>query len=74
MSPSPNYHSYLLRIWRDGVDHPWRASLQSVASGQKVPFADLHTLFAFLVEQLAEDEERGEGEVTQSSRSAENSF
>ena len=57
MSANAHYHSYLLRLWRDGTNHPWRASLQCSATGEKLAFADMRTLFAFLVEQVAGGEE-----------------
>lgn len=60
MAPNPHYHSYLLRLWRNDRNHPWRASLQSTATGEKRAFADLLTLLVFLLEQLAVGEEAGE--------------
>jgi len=45
------HQSYLLRLWRSGADSGWRASLQSVQSGERHMFADLDSLLAFLVEQ-----------------------
>ncbi len=60
MSSNPNYHSYLFRLWRDSADQPWRASLQCTASGEKVAFADILTLFTFLIEQLAIDKDADE--------------
>lgn len=60
MAANPNYHSYLLRLWRDDVDQPWRASLQSTATADTLAFADLHALLVFLVEQLTGDEETRE--------------
>lgn len=44
-------HSYLLRLWRDGSKEAWRASLQSVQTGERHMFADLDSLVAFLLEQ-----------------------
>ena len=44
-------HSYLLRLWRSGVDGSWRASLQVVQTGERHMFADLGSLLAFLIEQ-----------------------
>lgn len=44
----PDYHSYLLRVWREYRQSPWRASLESAATGQRHSFADLERLFAFL--------------------------
>ena len=49
--------SYLLRLWHGGGaggradDRCWRASLQSVKTGERHMFADLETLLAFLVDQ-----------------------
>ena len=48
-----DYHSYLLRIWRDDKRRPWQASLQSTATEQLVHFAGLEALFAFLETQSA---------------------
>ena len=56
MLANVHYHSYLLRLWRDGANHPWRASLQCSTTGEKFAFADMLTLFAFLVEQVAAGE------------------
>jgi hypothetical protein len=42
------YRAYLVRLWRDGAQEPWRASTQSVQSGEVVRFATLQELFAFL--------------------------
>jgi hypothetical protein len=39
--------SYLLRLWR-GRDKNWRASLQSVQTGERHMFADLESLQTFL--------------------------
>ena len=50
-SQSEDHHSYLLRLWRSGADGGWRASLQSVQTGERHMFADLESLLAFLVEQ-----------------------
>ncbi|MCC6458773.1 MAG: hypothetical protein IT328_27760 [Caldilineaceae bacterium] len=60
MSHSSHYHSYLLRMWRDDADQPWRASLQDTATNEKQIFADPLTLFVFLIEQLRLDEETDE--------------
>lgn len=57
MAPNPNYQSYLLRLWRDSADQPWRATLHSTASGEKFVFVGVDALFTFLAEQLALDAE-----------------
>ena len=43
-----DYHAGLLRLWRDGPGGPWRASLQDAESGERIGFADLAHLFAYL--------------------------
>ena len=44
----PNYTAYLVRLWQDHPQGPWRASAQSVQTGERVLFASLAELFAFL--------------------------
>lgn len=44
----PNYTAYLVRCWQDGKHAPWRASAQYVRTGEKLFFANLDELFAFL--------------------------
>jgi hypothetical protein len=47
--PTPvNYYAGLLRLWREGAGCPWRASLQDAESGERLGFADLEQLFAYL--------------------------
>jgi hypothetical protein len=48
------YVSYLLRLWRekDSASTWWRASLQDTLSGQRVGFAHLDELIAFLRERV----------------------
>ena len=45
------YHSFLLRLWQEEADTPWRASLQNVQTGAVMRFASLDALVAFLQEQ-----------------------
>ena len=52
VQPEERY-SYLLRLWRNGPEDGWRASLQSVQTGERHIFADLASLLAFLVEQAS---------------------
>jgi hypothetical protein len=63
----PSYISYMLRLWREmgTASTWWRASLQDPHSGERVGFAHLDELVAFLREQTgltppAEDVVRGE--------------
>ena len=43
-----DYHSYLLRLWRDGAQGVWRASLHSTAIEQVYHFASIEALVSFL--------------------------
>jgi hypothetical protein len=53
-----HYHSYLVRIWRDGNGTPWRASLQDAATGERRGFPDLPSLFAYLQAQTGEADQQ----------------
>lgn len=52
------YRSYLLRLWREGPEAPWRCQVQCVGTGQELRFAGLAELFEFLLADAA----AGEGE------------
>ena len=43
------HEAYLLRVWRSNNNAGWRASLQSVRTGERHMFADLDSLLAFLI-------------------------
>ncbi|MCB0173097.1 MAG: hypothetical protein KDI02_17315 [Anaerolineae bacterium] len=45
------YQAYLIRLWQDGQHTGWRASVQSVQSGETIRFASLKALFEFLQDQ-----------------------
>lgn len=47
----PEYHSYLLRLWRDQSPIGWRASLQSTRTSARHTFADLDSLLSFLLDE-----------------------
>jgi hypothetical protein len=50
----PDYMSYLLRLWRvdgDDAESDWRASLESSYTGERISFASVEELFAFLRQQ-----------------------
>ena len=50
-SETCNYRSFLLRLWRvkpDGEGGGWRASLESVGSGELHGFTSLQALFDYL--------------------------
>ena len=72
------HYSYLLRLWREkgSASIQWRASLQDPHSGQRVGFAHLDELVAFLREQTgpappAEDLVKGERTLKTGSTSEE---
>jgi hypothetical protein len=58
----PEQRAYLLRLWRNSADTPWRASLNSVSTGERHMFADLVSLMAFLLDhtRAAADEDDGQ--------------
>ena len=55
------YHAYLVRLWQEHPQAPWRASVQSVETGETVRFADLGQLFAFLQAQAAPNRASDDG-------------
>jgi hypothetical protein len=44
----PFYRAYLVRLWQETPDASWRASAQSVQSGETVRFGSLQALYDFL--------------------------
>jgi hypothetical protein len=42
-----NYHVWLLRVWREHPDEPWRIALQCT-DGKRIGFPELKELFAYL--------------------------
>jgi hypothetical protein len=62
------YHSYLLRLWRNGPHEAWRASLQCTATSEFYHFAGLEHLFDFLQAQS----HQGEAPDTQTSDRGDN--
>lgn len=47
------YLSYLLRLWQERSPTMWRASLEDPQTGERLGFADVAQLFAFLEAQIA---------------------
>ncbi len=47
----PVYHSFMIRLWQEAPDAPWRVSVRSVETGEIVRFASLMALFSFMQEQ-----------------------
>jgi hypothetical protein len=56
MTKPSHYSSYLLRIWHsaEGDPHGYRVSLQDLATGERLGFATLESLFAFFEATSAE--------------------
>jgi hypothetical protein len=45
----PQYMSFMLRLWRrPGAEAGWVASLEDAGTGERLAFADVESLFAFL--------------------------
>jgi hypothetical protein len=51
---SDNYQAFLVRLWRDGPQEPWRASAKEVANGRELFFSSPEKLFLFLYAQTTE--------------------
>jgi hypothetical protein len=48
--PDPAQHQvYLLTLWRETPDVPWRAALRPAGSQARIGFADLEALALFLL-------------------------
>ena len=45
----PRSHTFLLTLWRERREGPWRAALRLADGGVRVGFADLEQLAAFLL-------------------------
>ena len=50
-----NYHAYLIRLWRDDQQQPWRAELVSPHTGETLGFATPEHLFSFVRQQIESD-------------------
>ena len=48
----PNYHAYLIRLWREDEQQPWRAELVSPQSGEARRFATPEQAYAYLQQKL----------------------
>ena len=61
------YHAYLLRLWREGADAPWRAMVEETGNGRKHAFSTLQHLITFLEvltdEQLLPQQTEGDTHV-----------
>jgi hypothetical protein len=62
-----NYHSFLIRMWRTDATTAWRASLSDPNTGETFNFADMESLWAFLV-RLTSATGEGNQDSTESRR------
>ena len=53
--PPKTYQAYMLRLWRDGGQAPWRASLENTADGQRIYFGSVRELVCFLQDESKND-------------------
>jgi hypothetical protein len=49
--PYDAYQAYLVRLWQDSADGPWRALARDAASGEEHRFATIEQLFLFIHRQ-----------------------
>lgn len=56
-SGQQQYHSLLLRYWREEETVAWRYLVQDLATGEQYSFADLDLLIAFLYQQMENQEQ-----------------
>ena len=61
-SADANYHAYLIRIWRDSRQAPWRASVTHAVTGEAHRFAAPEQAWAYLQAKLAEGGETTSGD------------
>lgn len=47
-----DYHAYLIRLWRDEAQQPWRAELVSPHTGEARRFATPEQMFTFMQQQM----------------------
>lgn len=46
-----HYKSFLLRLWREGTQSPWRASLTPIGDGEEKKFATVEAMCRYIQEQ-----------------------
>lgn len=65
-----NYAAFLLRLWREHDNAPWRATLQDPHTGERRSFGSLAHLVAYLEEQTGEPWPRPEASPPDASSGA----
>jgi len=54
---------YLLRLWREATEAPWRLSLRAASEGEPIGFADLDDLVIFLLRVMGNKEDVAQGQA-----------
>jgi hypothetical protein len=54
MTSKPNYHSYLLRIWRPDPQTPWRILIENIPARERKGIRDWQELLSFLRTDLTD--------------------
>lgn len=49
ISKSYQQHLYVLRLWQEAADTPWRAMLRPAGGGERLVFSDIEHLAIFLL-------------------------
>jgi len=57
--PEPQYQSYLMRLWRADKEKAWRVMLECVDTQERYGFANIDGLYAFLCEQMSDNNRTG---------------
>jgi hypothetical protein len=68
-TPEPDYHAYLLRLWREQPENPWRASLEDPHTGERQSFTNLEKLVCYLEGLTWRDPEEQSNQNTERSES-----
>jgi hypothetical protein len=55
-----NYLAYLLRLWQEGDETSWRATLENPHNGKRYAFSNLEKLYAFLEERTKKGDKNEE--------------
>ncbi|GAB4581706.1 MAG: hypothetical protein Fur0022_44560 [Anaerolineales bacterium] len=50
--PLSHYHSFLLRIWRDDEQTPWRVQLEDPHTGERRGFTSIEQMVTYLDKHL----------------------
>ena len=47
-----DYHAYMIRLWRDDPQQPWRAELVSPHTGEARRFASPEQMFTYVRQEM----------------------